>query len=139
MKFQVEDRGTILSINPTVPHCIISISDTREDRADPAVNDLTRDVLFLNFHDTNEPKPGMDLFTVRHAIDVLNFYERYKGEVGLFVAHCNAGMCRSPAVIAALQKIHTGNDDNWFRTKTPNSLVYRTILGEAYERGLLTV
>ncbi len=138
MKFQVEDRGSILSIDPTVPHCIISISDTLEDRADPAVNDLTRDVLFLNFHDTNVPKHGMDLFTEPQAQEILRFYERYKGEVELFIAHCNAGMCRSPAVIAALQKIHTGNDDVWFRTKTPNSLVYRTILETAYERGLLT-
>lgn len=139
MKFQVEDRGSIGSINPQVPHCIISISDTRADRADPATNDLTLDVLFLAFHDTDVPRPGMDLFTPEQAREILRFYERYKGEVGLFVAHCNAGMCRSPAVIAALQKIHTGNDDVWFRTKTPNSLVYRTILGEAYDCGLFTI
>lgn len=139
MKFQVETRGSIEHIDPTVPHCIISISDTRAERADPKTNDLTRDVLFLAFHDTNVPRPGMDLFTNQQAIEVLKFYERYKGEVGLFIAHCNAGMCRSPAVIAALQKIHTGNDDIWFRTKTPNSLVYNTILGQAYDHGLLTI
>jgi len=139
MKFQVEDRGSILKIDPQVPHVIISISDERSLRQDPATNSFTRDVLFLEFHDINGVTKDMDLFTDEQAIRVINFYTRYRSEVQLFVAHCSAGMSRSPAVIAALQKMHTGNDDEWFKRKTPNSYVYNTILGNAYERGLLVV
>lgn len=136
MKFQVENRGTVMAINPRVPHIIISISDTAEDRADPPANEFTRDILFVAFHDTNVSRPGMTLFDENHAKQIINFYVRYRGEVDLIVAHCNAGMSRSPAVLAALQKVHIGDDSIWFKTKTPNSLVYNGILSEAYERNL---
>ena len=139
MRFEVEDRGTIQSINPTVSHVIISISDTRETRADPAVNSKCKDVLFLAFHDADRIAPGIDLFTEKQANDVINFYLRYREEVDLVIAHCNAGLCRSPGVIAALQKIETSNDDVWFKRKAPNRLVYNTILTEAFDRGLIGI
>lgn len=138
MRFNVETVGSIGNINPTVPHVIISISDTVAERAEPATNDKTLDVLFLAFHDADKPGIGVDLISPVHVNQILNFYLRYRDEAELFIAHCIAGQCRSPAVIAALQKIETGNDDIWFRTKTPNRLVYRMILEAAYERGLIS-
>lgn len=136
MRFDVETRGSILSINPKVPHVIISISDHRGDRQDPPANEFTRDILHVDFHDINMATDGLDLFTDAQAIEILNFYTRYRNETELVVAHCTAGMSRSPAVIAALQKIHTGDDSEWFKKKTPNSYVYNHILSAAYERGL---
>lgn len=139
MEFDVFNRGEITAINPSLRHCIISISDTVAERAEPAVNSQTLDVLFLAFHDINRPTPGFDLFTDAQADQILNFYERYRSEADHFIAHCNAGQSRSPGVIAALQKIHTGNDNVWFRTRTPNSHVYSSLLSRAFDRGLLTV
>lgn len=131
MKFQVENRGSISSINPSSPHVVISISDPEQGKANVATNSLTKDVLFLEFHDTNVADHGMTLFDRSHAEKILSFIRRYTDEVDLLVVHCNAGMSRSPAVAAALSKIYLGDDSVWFATKTPNSLVYRTIL-EAY-------
>lgn len=136
MNFQVETRGSITRIDPKVPHVIISISDEAGDRAEPATNDLTLDVLFLDFHDINASREDMTLFSEAHAKKILDFFQRYRNEASLVIAHCTAGMSRSPAVVAALQKITTGNDDVWFKTKTPNSLVYNTVLGLAHDRGL---
>ncbi len=136
MKFQIEDRGSILKINPRVPHVIVSISDTPDLRQEPATNDFTRDVLFLEFHDIHEPTNGFQLFTEAQAVQVINFYTRYRSDAELMIAHCSAGMSRSPGIIAALQKIHTGDDNEWFKRKTPNSWVYNMVLGTAYERGL---
>lgn len=136
MKFQVETRASIPYVELTIPHVIISISDTVDVRADPKVNDFTLDVLFLAFHDINQIETGFDLFKDSQAAEILKFYEAHKDRAELIVAHCNAGMSRSPAVLAALQKIHTGDDSIWFKTKSPNSYVYSTILGVAHERGL---
>lgn len=45
-----------------------------------------------------------------------------------------SGKSRSPAVAAAITKIKGGDDSHWFRVKTPNALVYRTLLNRAFER-----
>lgn len=137
MKFIVESRGTITQIAPKESHVIFSISDTREARLETLGTDTTKDILYLYFHDANIAGDGIDLFNDSHADQILNFYLRYRDEVQMMVAHCYAGMCRSPAVIAALQRIHLGHDDDWFARKRPNTLVYRTILNRAYDRNLL--
>jgi len=139
MKFRVESRGTIKGITPREKHVIISISDDVDMQLNDVGSDTTQDVLFLHFHDTNDYKPGFTTFNVDHADKILDFYQRYVGETEMFIAHCYAGMCRSPAVIAALQKINMGNDDVWFKTKRPNSLVYNILLMRAYERGIYKI
>ena len=133
MKFQVENRGSIQNIKPTEPHIIISISDPQQGRADIADNAHTVDVLFMEFHDINKAEHDMILFSQDHAVQILNFFKHYWNQIDLVIVHCNAGMSRSPAVAAALTKISNQDDNVWFKTKTPNSLVYRTILETEYE------
>lgn len=49
--------------------------------------------------------------------------------------HCDAGLSRSPAVAAALTRTLLGQDDaHWFKAKTPNMLVYRTLLNVYFEQ-----
>ena len=51
------------------------------------------------------------------------------------LVHCDAGWSRSPAVAAALTKSLLGQDDSHlFKAKSPNMLVYRTLLNVYYER-----
>lgn len=137
MQFQVENRHTVTQIKPKVPHVIISIADEPGRRAKVATNDHTLDVLNVYFHDADQPREGMTLFNAEAARKILNFFEHYRNQAQLVVAHCDAGQCRSPAVLAALQKIVTGDDNIWFAQKRPNRLVYRTLLEEAFERGML--
>ncbi len=135
MKFKVQSRGEAVSSNTELaPHIIISISDTPEDKADVATNDHTLDVLQLAFHDINTQIDGFTHFDTTHADKILDFFQRYRGEAKVVIAHCQMGQCRSPAVAAALQRIELGNDSEWFKRKTPNSRVYSIILGQAVER-----
>ena len=74
------------------------------------------------------------------AVDVLDFVEKYKDKVDLFVIHCNAGISRSSGVAAALSFIYNG-DDSWVfndRRYLPNMKVREKILSEAQKRGLLS-
>lgn len=77
-------------------------------------------------------------FRPAHAHQILDFFEEVKNDIQLLLVHCVAGRCRSPAVAAALAKIHTGDDNKYFKAFTPNMLVYRTILNEAFDRQLWT-
>lgn len=142
MKFMAYSRGDIQKINPTVPHAIISIQDwrRREDFPGVAQNAFTTEVLELDFHDVNHA--GYDGTTIvpmneQHGAAIIEFYLRNKDKVELFIAHCDAGRSRSPGVMAALEKIHTGADFSWFKMMTPNTFVYRTILNVAAEQDLL--
>lgn len=137
MRFQVSTLAEVNHQLPQHPHIVISISDTPADRHDIVPTEGTKDVLYLHFHDADIERPGVLLFNSVDAGKILRFYERYRNEVDSVVVHCVAGQCRSPAVAAGLQKIETGNDDIWFKTKTPNMLVYRTLLEEAYDYGML--
>lgn len=77
------------------------------------------------------------LFTKEHATQILDFVEKYWNDIEVLMVHCYAGQCRSPAVAAAIHKIWQDYDDSaYFNLYTPNSLVYKTILEVANEKGL---
>lgn len=142
MKFIVYNRGTMEQVAPAqAPWALISISHLADH---PAVheNDHMMGRLNQQYHDIDRINPKhlkeRILFTPEMADDVLNFYTAMKDQnVEIMFIHCQAGLCRSPATAAALQKIETGDDTIWFATKRPNMLVYRTILERAHDRGLL--
>lgn len=142
MKFVVYNRGTMEKVSPALaPWALISISHLDDH---PAVyeNEYLVDRLNQIYHDIDRINPKhlkhRILFTAEMADAVLDFYLSMKEhEVEIMFIHCQAGLCRSPATAAALQKIETGDDQIWFSTKRPNMLVYRTILERAHERGLL--
>jgi predicted protein tyrosine phosphatase len=127
MNFDVQNRSSISKVSFSKPHVVISISNPGDAYADIVETNLI-DVLYLFFDDIVTPMPGYVAFNESHAIEILKFWNRYQNEVDLFIAHCNAGMSRSPGVIAALNKIYNNDDLHWFKMKSPNMLVYKTIL-----------
>lgn len=137
MRFQVETRGSVMQVRPTVPHVIVSIADSVERRLDVPTNEHTLDVLWCFFHDVDSDRDGMTAFSQQDAQRIISFFQHYRSTAQLLIVHCDAGQCRSPAVAAALQKIQEGDDNHWFATKRPNRLVYRQLLEAAHERGLI--
>ena len=123
------------------PWALISISH-QADHPQVFENEFLVDRLDQTYHDIDRLDPkklkNRVLFTPAMADAVLDFYSSMKEHgVEIMFIHCHAGMCRSPATAAALQKIDAGDDSIWFATKRPNMLVYRTILEQAHERGML--
>jgi predicted protein tyrosine phosphatase len=94
------------------------------------------------------PATPETLFNRSRAVQVLDFVtphveqeralretDRGHAAVRAILVHCDAGWSRSPAVAAALTKSLLGQDDShWFKAKSPNMLVYRTLLNVYYER-----
>jgi len=110
---------------------LISIAGAREKfpptealEADPNF----KGVLRLRFCDVDSPRAEHEHFLDTHARQILDFVESKYPYLDLLVVHCHAGLCRSPAVGAAVSRIFNGHDGGFFETKYPNMLVYRTIL-----------
>lgn len=118
-----------------VPHVCISVRDPESNKASLYPNLARLDALYLEFHDLDEPLPGMSedvVFNQEHVKNILGFYRRWVKQVDGFVINCEAGISRSAAVGAALAKI-TGYDDSLFFKKfCPNRRVYRMLLNEWY-------
>jgi predicted protein tyrosine phosphatase len=119
-------------------HAYISLTDSdQEPAAFPSGGGECVGILRLAFDDVldsrDQGRPTV-AFAESHARQILDFWAAVRDRAATLVIHCNGGQCRSPAVAAAIERIETGQDDRWFRTKRPNIRVYRMILGEHFIR-----
>lgn len=135
MNFLVTDRESIeKGFLVREPYVVISIRDP--ERRQARIAGRPRDILYLCFDDA-EPVKGLtlpksiQLMTPQHAQVIWRFFERYKGEVGAVLCHCEQGMSRSPAVAAALCQATGGDASLFFRKYQPNQHVYQLILEAA--------
>ena len=150
MKLIVCSKREASNFESDVSWCAIQVK-TFESEPHAKISGVKRvDLLQLNFPDAdsieftssslsedeiNELKKNM--FSDKHADQVIDFYLNNKDKCDVLMVHCLAGRCRSPAIAASLSKIETGEDSLYFKNYTPNSHVYNTILSRAFERGLL--
>ena len=79
---------------------------------------------FADTADTDRP----DSFTASHATEVLDFVDTVWDRIEILLIHCEAGMSRSPGVVAALSRIYYGDDGPWGEYDFPNSLVYQLLV-----------
>lgn len=126
-------------VPPESPWALISICE-RGDFPVVNENDHMKGRLNLQFHDSDVEKEGEILFSDDHARQILDFYESMaEAGVGVMYVHCLMGQARSAAVAAALTKALTG-DDSYYSSNgfhKPNMLVFRGVLNECHERGLI--
>lgn len=129
----------IATTPPQAKWALISISE-KEDHPEIQMNEFHVNRLNLVFHDADVQKEGETLFNPTHAEVILNFVEDMQSkDVDVMYVHCLMGQSRSAAVAAALEKALYGDDSKYFRPGPykPNMLVFRTILNECHERGLI--
>lgn len=138
--FEVRSRGYAQEFKLDVPWAAISIV------TEPPWPDLLEEnrvgLLQMEFMDAEFVQPtskwgnGLSIFNKDHAMQILDFVKEMWDQVECFLIHCDAGLSRSPAVAAAIENIYYGSgaDQYWFATKTPNSLVYRTLLNVHHEK-----
>jgi len=143
MKFIVLNRDQVEHYRPIENHIVISVKDPDQEWAKLPKNSFRLNALFLAFSDVDDraqkilaETPEEDKkwkvvpFTQLHAKLILDCFNRWKDKINLVVVNCEAGICRSSAIAAALAKINGQDDSEFFKRYLPNSLVYRLILEE---------
>ena len=129
-------------------HFIISIrTPGDQNEVKLKITDKTLGVLRMDFYDINEwdrskdphVNPGL-LFNADMARQIVEFAVKQKRDrrLQLGIAHCDAGLSRSPATIAAIQRTVFNEDPSEILNAYPthNPRVYRGIL-EAWDSHLL--
>lgn len=96
-----------------------------------------KDVLFLNFNDTDCKDLTSGCINDEDAENIKEFIQKYVGDdsVDLIIVHCEAGRSRSAGVAAALMKYLWNDDSEIFDSSryNPNMLCYRTVLNKLME------
>lgn len=128
MEIAVCSRGMAVGLTQDRPWAVISIRNPDMDPLPFRCRNLNG-VLHLAFDDVDKVSNGYTAFSTDMAKQIWDFVKGL--EVELLLVHCNLGASRSPAVAAALDKVLHGDDEKWFRTKTPNRRVYRCLLSFA--------
>lgn len=138
MKVFVKPRIEVPYINFDTSWAVISIASTKEELPKINENEHLVDVLRLVFADSDDPNfiGDSEAFSEKDALEILDFiFDKNIKDVDNLLIHCHAGVSRSPAVAAAIEKMLYNDDHKWFGVKSPNRLVYSTILGVALDNG----
>lgn len=133
MRYVVHTRATIQSVNPLEKHVILSITDSDRPPLPLVPNHCCLGIRHVVFDDVDGGSGAVGRpvvpFDAALARTILDFWREARAAgAETFYVHCNAGQSRSPAVAAALTRLDGEDDDRWFRSRTPNRLVYRTLL-----------
>lgn len=111
---------------------IISITDVGSSHNDFALNKNIVDILHLQFDDVEIP--DKNCISPADAEQIVKFVNAHLDETQCILVHCEAGICRSAGVAAALMLILIGNDDGIFKNAKycPNRSCYRLVLDAYY-------
>lgn len=116
-------------------YLLISIQDLDEPQVELPEPPNCRGLLRLQFDDILYRRDGQTLFSSDQALEILDFVHEHHAEVTMIACHCKMGMCRSPAVLAALAAVMR-QDDSFLRDERgrpkyrPNRYVFETLLQE---------
>jgi predicted protein tyrosine phosphatase len=133
MQIKVTNRGLAEVLKFDIPYIVISIYSTGSEPANLPKHPTCLDVLSIHFDDLAEDITTKELtylaITEQQANQIWTFIANYNNTAELILIHCDVGVCRSPAVAAAISKVYTGEDRQWFeKPYLPNMKVYNTML-----------
>ena len=120
--------------NPPNSFAMISIREEEPGRAafQYIPNGNLKYVLNIYFSDTEVPTHGCRLMSDADAVRIKEFVERLvkKNQINFLIIHCYAGISRSAAVAAALEKVYNSDDSKYFSGDryVPNPYIYKTML-----------
>jgi predicted protein tyrosine phosphatase len=139
MQIIIHNRNSVRHVDIKEPHAFISITEPEETLTQLTPNRWCEGVLGLRFSDVDDlvlstlGDKGLVPFSESHAKAIINFYQSLPS-INYLIVNCDAGICRSSAIAAAIHIIRDELDldraifDN--PLYNPNRRVYRMIIDE---------
>jgi predicted protein tyrosine phosphatase len=125
-RYQIFAREDLECLARAEEHAIISITEPRQRPARLELTELCRGILRVTIDDVSRA----GALAHEDADKIISFTQALQPDVPAYV-HCEAGISRSAAVVAALLRL-AGDDPTYvFQTKRPNPSVYRELLDAA--------
>lgn len=128
-KIVVLPRRAFQEFFTTKKWACVSVMDTFAFDAGmfPTITEDNRlSLIRLGFDDISRPKPGLTEMNKEQAQSIWEFVDQVWDKIDLLVVHCNAGMCRSPAIAKAISDKYQPKQAELFdQLYHPNKLVYQ--------------
>ena len=146
MKIEIFSRSGVENFKTDMPHVVISVRDPGSKEAKLPVNPNRIAELYLDFSDFDGKRLNvmfeheLKTFSKEDAKAILSLIKLSEPYINMIVVNCEAGICRSSAIGAALSILLDlpGKDTRFFNPRGPyypNRFVYRMILDTAMEEG----
>lgn len=131
-RFWILSENLAFEYEPQEPYLHISITSCADWNITPKQENHANLVAFLplKFDDCEVDVPGFYRFNEAQAEAVWNFLEEFRDKAGLIVVNCQAGLCRSSAIAAALAHVLNGESyaESIWDMFAPNAHVYDTLM-----------
>lgn len=116
-------------------YAVISIQDTHYDGfgLEFKENEFCKGVLTLYFDDIDKKVKDAVLFDDDMALKIIEFVDKYDGEVDTIVVHCYAGQSRSRAVGGFVNYMVGFDNTELIKYGHPNMFIYKTLM-KAYKK-----
>lgn len=126
MKVFVANRQMIRELNLPIPYLVISVKDPHAKFVEMARDPNRIAALRLECYDLCSPLKGWQGFTDSHAREIWRVVDKVLPDIDAIVCQCEAGISRSSAIAAALEKHLNGEGSEryYFETFLPNTMVY---------------
>lgn len=117
---------------PNRPYLHIQVTNPDSEQSECFDSELCIARLQLKFDDITKPIKGYYTVEPSDGTEIWDFLAKYGETAELIVVNCDAGLCRSSGIAAAIADgVHgMGFSKPIFETYVPNLLVYGTILME---------
>lgn len=124
MQIKVTNRGTAEVIKFDIPYIVISIHSTGSSPANITNHSACLGILPICFddvpYDINTDRVQCKTISEDQANQIWTFVNYHlnctkdilQQKAELILIHCDAGVCRSPAIAAAIDLVYSGNNDN---------------------------
>lgn len=143
LRIKVLSRQNVEKFLTEEPHIVISVRDMGSPPATLPENEKRIAELFLEFSDSDGEtlhqvykSDVIKMFTPEDAKSVLKVVQLTLPYINLIVVNCEAGICRSSAIAAAISRLLGLSDMSYFDPRgpyRPNRFVYRTIMNQGME------
>lgn len=128
--FQVISREQTPYYAPSRPYLHIQVTNPDSDQSENIASEFLVARLQLKFDDITGPLRGYHTVHYNHGKQIWDFLAQHAHEAELILVNCDAGLCRSSGIAAAIAEgIHgEGGSAPIFEHYIPNPLVYDTVL-----------
>ena len=132
LQFIVLNEYSVQKYNIAEKHIVISITSPGYEHPKLPESKSRVGLLQIKFHDIDKTIVSKGktypVFTKEQAKTIIAFFNQYRNKVNSIICQCEVGVCRSPAVAAALAKGIGQDDSKFFKYYCPNMYVYRLLL-----------
>lgn len=130
-QIHVTNRAMVNDLHLPCKYLLISVKDPEAPFVELSTDPNRVATMRLDFEDICSPQQGRQVFTYEQAAEIWAVVDKWHKDIDAIVCQCEAGISRSTAIAAALDRDINGEGKQafYFNAFFPNTMVYGMLTG----------